>query len=85
MTGFWSYISLQTSMTKANHRPSPSVAALPLKICCGKLTVFNRRRYDEWKIVSDSSCDLTAKDISDDSVEFATVPLKIIVGDSGVR
>ena len=36
----------------------------------------------KWKIVSDSSCDLTAKDISDDSVEFATVPLKIIVGDS---
>lgn len=34
----------------------------------------------KWKIVSDSSYDLTAKDMSDDSVEFATVPLKIIVG-----
>lgn len=35
----------------------------------------------EWQLVADSSCDMGAEDIVSKAVDFASVPLKILVGD----
>ncbi len=37
---------------------------------------------EPWRLIADSSCDLTGKELQDAKIGFSTVPLKILVGDS---